>query len=1322
MADDMTSAAPTVSSETILTDTAEIKYSTGLQEDSNGVCSTEAMETDKGTNSPKGNDHGVNGSTVTTTISDDKVELLTVNQETNKEDNIVESNKPSSIDTESLASNSENVIDFSKSIRWSEALKSPKVPKFSPSLNPSRPGSLHGLGLKLAMQRSNSTELFCREIANFLNGIATLYEQYGVNLVKIAQSVCPGRLPFDEKSLVLQEDFAMLYENIKAFGDAFRSLAQYFRSSITASIRTTLAETSKTVEAANDRYQRVRQDCFQSRQSANALHTKYQNALQAAEDEIQLWLKKRNAGTPQVECDDNGIEMPDVDYPWEKVLHRFGKSNREGTLSLIQRLKDVKSCEADYVDAVTKENQKVDLSQEMESVALQKLQETEQDRLLLFALSVVDKVFHAEIDMERLKSATPLNANTEASFAEGFEKKSKDILAGLNAGLFKQQSLPYEPGMGVMEAETMGLPTEVGELRDKVKAAFSNHEIRIKATQTLLKLLEDIGELTSQSSAEVTIRSQAQIGNQPDSATYVHAMGARTGRLWLATVNTFQYEAKLFADVAFTCKKLKTQKLDKWTANATKNLKNDVELDDSAWKLVCDSARNEMKLESRYQYSKELADKARSRASSRGDMSGGPNDSSDPPTTPKADASASISSSHAPFRLFKGGGVMKKALGQISEDEKEEKDKLAFEEAVAGKEKAAMAYKAYAASRIEKLESQDKDGWEELKEIISCILKTATSLKEARKEMLSFKISQETKSAFPMLHSDLDDWSETVKERLMQKEKSLSSDTSSSEYILEIPKPGTGNVHTLLSINESEDSLPDLEKGAEEVDASQDRFIKQVGSFESAVSVKSESSSVGVSTVGDALKSSDTECKTQIGVDQSKMDSHGDLTTITQAFMKHFWSEKAEGCTPPTILEMFTCSYKPKEKTAFLTPNLPGRCFTTHDNFCFLSWDNKKFVLKWGDILSVEFDKGFMGASSDNAVAVTYRTEGSESVFTLSRLEHGEKTLTHLQGLVNTSKKEERTISSEADLSGGRLPPVPPDELLKEMEVVVSKTIKDVSIKSVYENVWEDPVGKKSFYESWLEEEECFDITMDDWDVAKPNSHFINPWCGEKGETYTQKRSVTFKFKRTTHLYIGPPVAIVKQQHYIRVEENDKIVLAIEATFEGIPYSDTFGVEMRWVATRQGNNDVKIEVGLFVLFKKNTMLKNQIKSGTISETKNVHLRLFNAVKKACAEPGAATTAEPEDEEELQDVKIETDIRDGGLLAVIREGCCASPLGAAGLIAAFVVGSYAFKYVFGSSGQAEIARLEIQMGELQEEVRALKKSVDLILQLLQENRH
>jgi hypothetical protein len=72
--------------------------------------------------------------------------------------------------------------------------------------------------------------------------------------------------------------------------------------------------------------------------------------------------------------------------------------------------------------------------------------------------------------------------------------------------------------------------------------------------------------------------------------------------------------------------------------------------------------------------------------------------------------------------------------------------------------------------------------------------------------------------------------------------------------------------------------------------------------------------------------------------------------------------------------------------------------------------------------------------------------------------------------------------------------------------------------------------------------------------------------------------------------------------------------------FEGIPYSDCFFVEVRWVA-RSCDNGILVEVGVAVTFRKSTILKSKIRSSAIEEASAVHRNLFDYVRKACIEAG-----------------------------------------------------------------------------------------------------
>jgi len=84
------------------------------------------------------------------------------------------------------------------------------------------------------------------------------------------------------------------------------------------------------------------------------------------------------------------------------------------------------------------------------------------------------------------------------------------------------------------------------------------------------------------------------------------------------------------------------------------------------------------------------------------------------------------------------------------------------------------------------------------------------------------------------------------------------------------------------------------------------------------------------------------------------------------------------------------------------------------------------------------------------------------------------------------------------------------------------------------------------------------------------------------------------------------------------VEGNERCILATTADTEGIPYADAFSVQVRWVATKCGENDISIQVGVYVDFHKNTLLKGKIRSSTIEETTKVHERLVRTVERACS--------------------------------------------------------------------------------------------------------
>jgi hypothetical protein len=98
-------------------------------------------------------------------------------------------------------------------------------------------------------------------------------------------------------------------------------------------------------------------------------------------------------------------------------------------------------------------------------------------------------------------------------------------------------------------------------------------------------------------------------------------------------------------------------------------------------------------------------------------------------------------------------------------------------------------------------------------------------------------------------------------------------------------------------------------------------------------------------------------------------------------------------------------------------------------------------------------------------------------------------------------------------------------------------------------------------------------------------------------------------------------LTIFFQTQFCRIEGQDKCVMSMTIDFEGIPYSECFFVEVRWVARSSSENDILVEVGVAVTFRKSTILKSKIRSSAIEEASAVHRNLFDYVRKACIEAG-----------------------------------------------------------------------------------------------------
>ena len=322
---------------------------------------------------------------------------------------------------------------------------------------------------------------------------------------------------------------------------------------------------------------------------------------------------------------------------------------------------------------------------------------------------------------------------------------------------------------------------------------------------------------------------------------------------------------------------------------------------------------------------------------------------------------------------------------------------------------------------------------------------------------------------------------------------------------------------------------------------------------------------------------------------QHKRNRLSSMNADTEMFMEHFFPNSSSDKTAqeiPTVIQSFSCAYWPKDSERHISPLLHGRMFATSSSCCFVGWAGKKIVLQWKNVSRVEKEVTFYGLVP-NAVLITC-DDGNDYLF---------GSFLYREEAFNLLNRLSIVARSVVELNeGGSREILQPDFTLSKMQIIINENLAGVTIDQIYRTCWtrqEEEVNGTSksddFYANWLNEQKVnFDIDVGCWEENEGG--FINEWCGEK---YTRKRLVRYKFKRTTHLYIGPPVANVTETQFSRIEGNEKCIIASNVKIDGIPYADSFSVECRWTARRlEAKTDTscaQIQVGIFVNFRQSSL-------------------------------------------------------------------------------------------------------------------------------------
>jgi hypothetical protein len=152
-------------------------------------------------------------------------------------------------------------------------------------------------------------------------------------------------------------------------------------------------------------------------------------------------------------------------------------------------------------------------------------------------------------------------------------------------------------------------------------------------------------------------------------------------------------------------------------------------------------------------------------------------------------------------------------------------------------------------------------------------------------------------------------------------------------------------------------------------------------------------------------------------------------------------------------------------------------------------------------------------------------------------------------------------------------------------------------------------------------------------------------------------------------------------------------------------------------------NDILIEVGVFVDFRKYSVLKKPIRSGTVEETTPIHKNLFEVVKAACIAAGGVQDVEEEEEEEEEAKAKAIEPEAGMALRFDRY-----TIGAVGAIVLFM---FVWRFLLSSGTRGSTDILSVAPGDieylgeridqLEVQLKTVQSTLDEILAVLKDTR-
>jgi hypothetical protein len=627
-------------------------------------------------------------------------------------------------DSSAASDNNAEAIDTNKIVSWTETLQTPSTlgaAIFLPStstttttlmMDPNSSSNSkamescrHGLGLQLAVNRTQHVNKYNRKCVALLLDATTAYDHYASQLIKAGQALQPAIhiVAQQSQTLLLTTTNSKRAPNILALQEAMVSwsgevskLSAILRTGIAQPLNTFLASAhADAVTAVYSRYNTSRQNCVLLHQRMVAVRNRHSRLVREVEmllladeskKQLQQQIKKSTSWTS------DGEEQREVQATTGgssgaagvATATSGGPADASGALAsskrLIGKLRDVRRVELKYKRLVQWEADCVATCQRLEHMALETLQNMEEHRLYLFVWSLlktlasfkqaIDKLVVAlrehqeqglqqnqvqnqESSPERSSVSAAPSGSTIGSGLGNNGMGSSSFDTGIPAGESRNRTMSFvkmltlstssghgvgggggcfgeadegmataAAGAGCMDAETLGLPEEIGKLRDATRAKLITRRERVHVAKILSIFLDSVSKASTKlGNALKHHHHRKESGSNNNSSTRVpdatnSGEGTRAARLWNGVVSFIETEADGSLALAESLRSLRGSKLDALVAEKEKAVKSAFDADDATWKQLCEAARAHLKAESRYRQSSAESAKARVRVNS----------------------------------------------------------------------------------------------------------------------------------------------------------------------------------------------------------------------------------------------------------------------------------------------------------------------------------------------------------------------------------------------------------------------------------------------------------------------------------------------------------------------------------------------------------------------------------------------------------------------------------------------------------------------------------------------------------------------------------